>query len=195
MSKVDRGACPERSGMGRSMPGLRGFAADYFAIERRSARSTSCFHAPDFISAGMNKPGHASFNSAGQAWQRMLSSLSRLKPTAMVNVALFLITLVFTLRIPVDFAGLNTFPDSADYLRQSGMSVASAEFYAPHSAPGFYPRPFMVPLFYKLAGGNPHGIVFLQEVIHAVAALFLASSLALLMTSEAAKCLIIVTVY
>ena len=119
----------------------------------------------------------------------------RVSAPAALSVVLFVATLVLNMAIPVDWEGAAKSPDSADYLRQSRMSIASVEFYAPHASPGFYPRSPMVPLFYKLAGSDPHSVVLLQKIIHVVATLLLASTLGMLVTTETAKCIMVTTVY
>src|SRR3954470_20993902 len=105
---------------------------------------------------------------------------------AVVNLALFLITLALTLGIPDDRAYLN-FPDSADYLRQAGISIASKEFFAPRPSAGFYPRPFVVPLCYKLMGSEPRLIILMQKIAHSVAVFLLATSLLTLLDRDVAK--------
>lgn len=126
-----------------------------------------------------------------------ISALARIqrevRPAA-INFALFLVTLTLTLSVPVEPFKL-TFPDSADYLRQAGISIVSPEFFAPRPAPGFYPRPFVVPLCYKLMGSNPGMIVVMQKIVHAVAAFLLAASLLLLLRHDAAKYLLLAGVY
>ena len=119
----------------------------------------------------------------------------RVSAPAALSVVLFVATLVLNMAIPVDWEGAVKSPDSADYLRQSRISLASVEFYAPHASPGFYPRSPMVPLFYKLAGSDPHSVVLLQKIIHVVATLLLASTLGMLVTTETAKCIMVTTVY
>ncbi len=60
----------------------------------------------------------------------------------------------------------NLFADPQDYLRQSKYSLFSKEFYIPEPAQWFTPRPFTVPLFYKLAGSEPEQMLYLQKIFY-----------------------------
>jgi hypothetical protein len=61
------------------------------------------------------------------------------------------------------------FGDCEDYLDQSEMALWSIDFFIPSPHPGFYPRPFTIPLFYKLAGSDPESIVWMQKIVYCMA--------------------------
>ncbi|MFL6589957.1 MAG: hypothetical protein ACJ8M4_07275 [Chthoniobacterales bacterium] len=124
----------------------------------------------------------------------VLAPISRQFGPAALNVALFVLSLTFTLMTPVDVTD-QAFPDSADYQHQARSPIASLEFFAPRASPGFYPRPFGVPLFYKLMGGDPRLVVIMQKIAHSAASLILAGSLLSLVQREAAKYLLVLGVY
>ncbi len=60
----------------------------------------------------------------------------------------------------------NFFADPQDYLRQSNYPLFSKEFYIPEPAMWFTPRPFTVPLFYKLAGSEPERMLYFQKAFY-----------------------------
>src|SRR5947208_552834 len=124
----------------------------------------------------------------------VLAPISRQFGPAALNVALFVLSLTFTLMTPVDVTD-QAFPDSADYQHQARSPIASLEFFAPRASPGFYPRPFVVPLFYKLMGGDPRLVVIMQKIAHSAASLILVGSLLPLVQREAAKYLLVLCLY
>jgi hypothetical protein len=71
------------------------------------------------------------------------------------------------------------FSDVGDYKRQSEVALTSLDFYAPKPNIGiwFFPRPFMVPLFFKMVGADPHNVVVLQKVVYCICVLSLLLSL------------------
>jgi hypothetical protein len=85
-----------------------------------------------------------------------------------------------TLVTPWDSRKWLEFSDTEDYINQSKIPLSSREFLAPHHSGTFFPRPFTVPLLYKLAGSEPVTIVILQKYIHCLSAWFLVFSLLLL---------------
>ena len=62
----------------------------------------------------------------------------------------------------------NHYPDVNDYKVQSEASLFSSDFYAPRPKPGiwFFPRPFTVPLFLKIAGSDPVKLITLQKYMY-----------------------------
>ena len=108
---------------------------------------------------------------------------------------LFLLFLFVNLTIlwrPEVWLGLG---DPADYLHQSKMSLGSKEFYFPEKAPGFYPRAFTVPLFYKIAGANADIIVQVQKFVHTLSAMLLICALLPFIRKKVLKYLTIFFIY
>jgi hypothetical protein len=112
-----------------------------------------------------------------------------------LNIVLFTVSLFFSLITDWNPPKWKDFNDPDDYLKQSTIAVKSREFYAPHQTGTFFPRPFTVPLFYKLAGSQPEVIVQMQKFIHAMAAFFLAYALMLIVNRLWLKYLALFFVY
>lgn len=113
----------------------------------------------------------------------------------MVNGILFLVTLILSLITDWNPPRWKDFNDPADYLQQSKIPLNSREFYAPHQQGTFFPRPFTIPLFYKLAGSNPEQIIRMQKFVHSLATLFLAYSLLLIINGAWIRYLVLFSVY
>lgn len=62
----------------------------------------------------------------------------------------------------------NNFADPLDYLHQAKMDVFNSSFFAPIPTDCFSPRPFTVPLFYKLVDAEPYKIIMFQKLIHCI---------------------------
>ena len=62
----------------------------------------------------------------------------------------------------------DVFGDPKDYIAQSKLSLWSKAFYMPGTQLGFSPRPFTVPLFYKMAGSDPLAIVLMQKIVYCI---------------------------
>lgn len=82
------------------------------------------------------------------------------------------------------------FPDSYDYLAQSKMDIFSVNFWFPEKTKGFYPRPFTVPLIYKIIGSDVSLIVIWQKVIHFLSAILLCISVSLFIKRQFLKYLL-----
>lgn len=111
------------------------------------------------------------------------------------NFLMFFITLLLNFSInwqPPLCEGLD---DPADYLHQSKISLLDKNFYAPHQAVHFNPRPFTVPLFYKLCGSNPDVIIQAQKVFHSISTFLLLYALMLFIKRSVVKYLLIISVY
>ena len=78
----------------------------------------------------------------------------------------------------------NFFGDPTDYLTQSKMSLWSSDFYMPTIDMGLSPRPFSVPLFYKMVNSDPLSIVWMQKIIHCIASFALITSLLLIIKNK-----------
>jgi uncharacterized membrane protein len=98
-------------------------------------------------------------------------------------VFIFSVAIAYFSFIVTDVSNLqprwNLFSDVGDYKRQSEASLASLDFYAPKPNIGkwFFPRPFMVPLFFKIAGTDPRSVVILQKVVYCICVLSLLLSI------------------
>jgi hypothetical protein len=112
-----------------------------------------------------------------------------------VNACLFVIMVILNLNIEFSVNDWKNLSDSYDYLRQSKMSVLDKEFYFAHKKKDFSPRPFTVPLFYKLCDSKPDAIVRMQMVIAALSTFFLAAALMMFMEKNSAKYLLMAGVY
>jgi hypothetical protein len=85
--------------------------------------------------------------------------------------------------------------DPYDYLHQSKISLLDKEFYFPHKTATFSPRPFTVPLFFKLCGSNAGTIVRAQMVLVAFSAFFMVAAFMLLMEKNSSKYFLMAGVY
>lgn len=112
-----------------------------------------------------------------------------------LNLAFFLFTLFLNLNLPWNPPVWAGFGDPYDYLGQSELSLGSAEFYTPHKTPKLYPRPFTVPLFYKIAGSNPDVIIQMQKYVHSLTTFFLVYVILLFIKSNFVKYLVILSIY
>lgn len=112
-----------------------------------------------------------------------------------LNIALFCITLILSLAIPFSKDDWKNLTDPYDYLHQSKISLCDKEFYFPHVTREFDPRPFTVPLFYKLCGSNTDVIVQMQKFMLLLSAFFMAAAFMLFMEKSSAKYITIVTIY
>ena len=113
----------------------------------------------------------------------------------LTNLCLFIITLLLSLSVPYsaqDWEGLN---DPQDYLHQSQIPLLDKEFYFPHYTEDFNPRPFTVPLFYKLCGSNTSVIVQMQRVLLALSTFFLVCALLLFIKRSVVKYFLIISIY
>jgi hypothetical protein len=119
-----------------------------------------------------------------------------------LNTGFFIVTLYLTLSIPWNPPLWTGLADPYDYLHQSQIPLRSSEFFFPKKAPptgrqpiNFFPRPFTVPLIYKLANSDPDVIVQIQKYVHCLSAWFLVSSLLPFISSNFIRCLLIICLY
>jgi len=90
-----------------------------------------------------------------------------------INLILFIITLFLGLMVKIDAPAWLNYGDPWDYLRQSHESLLDETFYSPPLQSKYYPRPFTVPLMYKIASSDPEPIIQLQKFLHALCTFFL----------------------
>jgi hypothetical protein len=83
-----------------------------------------------------------------------------------------------------------SFPDASNYVFQSKMDISTVEFWFPSFQLYLTPRPFSVPLLYKLAGSEPQQIICLQKVIHFLAGFLLSVSVGMFMRHKVLKFLV-----
>ncbi|HXD93310.1 MAG TPA: hypothetical protein VNX01_08860 [Bacteroidia bacterium] len=62
----------------------------------------------------------------------------------------------------------NLFPDVNDYKSQARADLTSSDFYAPKPRLWFSPRPFTVPLFFKIADYDSYKMVMLQKFTYCI---------------------------
>ena len=112
-----------------------------------------------------------------------------------LNRILFILILFLNLMIKFNHPAWEGFYDPYDYLRQSKISLADKEFYFPHRVGDFDPRPFTVPLFYKIAGSDANMIVIMQKFFHTLATWFLAFALLFYIQRKYLRITIVVFIY
>lgn len=103
-----------------------------------------------------------------------------------LNLTLFLFTLFCSLM--VDLGPIwSGYGDPYDYMHQSTISLLDMDFYNAPKNDQYYPRPFTVPLFYKMANGQPDQIIAMQKFMHALATFFFASVIILYLKNNFTK--------
>lgn len=112
-----------------------------------------------------------------------------------LNFLLFLITLYLNLMAQWDLKSWENYSDTKDYLRQSTYSLFLKDFFFPKPEPGFYPRPFTVPLLYKIAGNRGETIVQMQKFMLSLSAFVLVYSFLLLMKTGISRYFVTLLIY
>lgn len=112
-----------------------------------------------------------------------------------LNLTLFLFTLFCSLMIGLGPSIWQYYSDPYDYMHQSTLSLFDIEFYNPTKGAQYYPRPFTVPLFYKMANSNPDLIIVMQKFIHALSTFFFASVIILYLKNNVTKIIFLVGWY
>lgn len=112
-----------------------------------------------------------------------------------INFSLFILTLVLSLMIKFDPPIWKGYEDTYDYLHQSHYSLLDKNFYFPQRKANFFPRPFTVPLFYKIANSDPDTIIILQKILHALCAFFLGHVILFFLRSKLSKNIFLLTWY
>ena len=90
-----------------------------------------------------------------------------------LNLILFISYLFLNLMVRFNPPVWVGFGDPYDYLHQSNASLLSKDLYCPEKSTHFYPRPFTVPLFYKIASSEPDNIIQLQKIVHSISSFFI----------------------
>lgn len=108
-----------------------------------------------------------------------------------LNIILFISALFLSLIIKFNPPIWTGFGDPYDYLHQSQESFSSKNLYLPEKQAQFYPRPFTVPLFYKIAGSDPETIIQMQKFMHAFSTFFLCYALLLFFKKNHVKIIFI----
>jgi len=96
-----------------------------------------------------------------------------------LNIILFIVVLFLNLMIKTDHTKWSALSDPYDYLQQSRYSFSDPHLWFPEKAEGFNPRPFAVPLLYKVAASDPDRIIILQKFLHSLSILLLVFSMLL----------------
>ena len=112
-----------------------------------------------------------------------------------INFLLFIITLLLSLMVKFDPPIWKGYEDTADYLQQSHMSLLDKTFYFPERKANFYPRPFTVPLFYKIANSDPDTIIIMQKILHALCTFFLGYVILLFLRNTHSKIIFLISWY
>ena len=113
----------------------------------------------------------------------------------LANAGLFVLTLILHFNISFSENDWNRLTDPTDYLHQSKISLLDKEFYLPQKADNFDPRPFTVPLFYKMCHSDTNAIVRMQMFMVSFSAFFLVMAFITLMDKNSAKYLLMLGVY
>jgi hypothetical protein len=85
------------------------------------------------------------------------------------RIFLWIATAVFLyliMDIPVIDPIWNLFSDANEYREQSQRDLFSLDFFAPQE--WLHPRPFTMPLIYKIAGSDPYNMVRMQKFIYCI---------------------------
>ncbi|MDP2424470.1 MAG: hypothetical protein U1C46_01830 [Bacteroidales bacterium] len=112
-----------------------------------------------------------------------------------LNFAFFLISLFLSLMIKLNPPVWIGYGDPYDYLHYSHMPVSEKEFFFPQKTPNHYPRPFTIPLFYKIAGSDPDTIIQMQKFFHALSTWFLCFVVLLFLNKPFARIFFVVFWY
>jgi len=122
-------------------------------------------------------------------------SSTKLKFPNYLNISLFLITFLLSLQINFDPPIWKAYGDPYDYLHQSKMPLSDKNFYFPEKTENFYPRPFTVPLFYKMVKSKPDLIIKLQKFFHYLGAFVLCAVLLLYLKKTYVKLIFVLFWY
>ncbi len=112
-----------------------------------------------------------------------------------INFILFIVTLFLSLMVQFDPPIWKGYEDTSDYLQQSHKSLLDNSFYFPKRQDNFYPRPFTVPLFYKMSNSDPDTIILMQKIFHGLATFFLCYVILLFLKNTRSKILFIISWY
>jgi hypothetical protein len=112
-----------------------------------------------------------------------------------LNLILFISTLFLSLMVKFTPPIWMGYADPYDYLHQSSVSLLSKDFYFPQKNDNFYPRPFTVPLCYKIANSDPDTIIQLQKFLHSLSTFFLCYVILLLLKETYSKIIFIILWY
>lgn len=112
-----------------------------------------------------------------------------------LNLILFVTTLFLSLMVKFSPPIWEGYGDPYDYIQQSHMSLSSKEFYFPTRYENFYPRPFTVPLLYKIANSDGETIIQLQKFFHSLSTFFLCYVILLFFKKEHSKFVFVILWY
>lgn len=112
-----------------------------------------------------------------------------------LNLILFLVSLFFSLAVKLEPAVWPHYGDPPDYLHQAKAGWLSYDLYFPKRTEGFYPRPFTVPLIYKLSNGSADAIINIQRFIHFLAVWIFAAVFLAFIRSFLLKIIFLLTWY
>ena len=112
-----------------------------------------------------------------------------------INLLLFVSTLFLSLMIKFNPPVWQGYGDPYDYLHQSKEPLSDINFYFPQKTSQFYPRPFTVPLFYKMADSDPDRIIQLQKFFHSLSTFFLCYVLLLFLRKTYSKIIFVIFWY
>ena len=120
--------------------------------------------------------------------------MKHFKPSTL-NLIFALIALIYSLQINFNPPVWEKFSDPYDYLHQSKIPLSDISFYFPKKVDGFYPRPFTVPLFYKMANSKPEQIIKMQKFFYWLSAFILSAVLLLYINNTKLKLIFVVFWY
>ena len=112
-----------------------------------------------------------------------------------INFLLFIVALFLSLLIKFDPPLWQGYDDAYDYIHQSHQSLLDKSFYFPERKANFYPRPFTVPLFYKMGNSDPETIIIMQKNLHAFCTFFLGYVVLLFLKTTQSKIIFLISWY
>lgn len=112
-----------------------------------------------------------------------------------LNLILFVTTLFLSLMVKFSPPIWEGYGDPYDYIQQSHISLSSKDFYFPTRHENFYPRPFTVPLLYKIASSDGETIIQLQKFFHALSTFLFCYVILLFFKKEQSKLVFVILWY
>lgn len=112
-----------------------------------------------------------------------------------LNLILAVVSLWMLLKIEVTREIWANLCDPYDYLEQSKKPLDSQDFWVPEKKDMFYPRPFTVPLFYRIAGSLPENIIVMQKIMHYLAVFLIFAAISLFIRKKGIQLILLFSWY
>jgi hypothetical protein len=124
-----------------------------------------------------------------------MDKLSKNQIPFVVNFAVFVVILFLNLNLPYHHDRWQSLGDPSDYITQSKIPLTSPEFFFTHPGERFFPRPFTVPLLYKIAEADPGRIIQLQRYLYTLSFLYLVFALMLIVSNNIVRYLLVLVLW